>query len=1146
MAPFKPSDEDLFIEWLELPPDKRKGFLDTVSLDDQETRESLLALIEAYEESEGLFEVKPEEDFAEVAAEVQSIAPSDETAGDLIGRYRLKEKIGEGSWGSVWLAQQTEDINRFVALKILKLGLDTKDFLRRFEAERQMLAMMEHPSIATIHDAGSTEYGRPYLVMELVRGKPLLEYADEKKMTIEERVELYIRICQALDHAHQKGVIHRDIKPSNILVAEQDDEPVPKVIDFGVAKTNQFRLGNRTLFTSFHTFTGTPLYSSPEQLEFSGQVVDQRSDVYSLGVLLYEFLVGTPPYDHDELTAAGLDGMRKIVRETDPPLPSRRLANLGVGEQLAIARQRMLQAVELESQIKGDLDWIIMKCLEKDRKRRYQSAHELVDDLRAFLNDRPVSAAAPSILYRTRKFIHRNRLGKLAWAVVPGVILCIAGLFFYVKSRTGTRVEMVSPFAMALSEGNRSVAVLPFENLSANDADAFIAMGLHGELTNAFARIPDLKTISRESTLRYRDTSKSLATIGEDLGVITVVTGDVQRVGEHIRINVQLIDVIDDRTLWGESYIRAINPNDFFEVLKQMSKAIMNELGSLLSQEEIENDSVVPTQNLEALAAYFKGLEIYEFVDLTRYPESIELFEKAIELDPEFAEAYAGLAGVLFTSGIYLMHPGAAGYVSLGMTRQEAEEKRNELRERAFEVAAKGFELDESLLDLQVPFVFHSMHRVAGAVLELDESLLDLQIPFIFNGTDQEHTEFSRAFWERYIEERPNDPGGYMGMAYWHSNIHLSQFAQEARSPNNPDFMAVLENMYVMWKKTVELDPTHPWWRKELAETLRRMGRSDEYLEQLKLNAYHNPDVADVNQNLGLELLLRSRFDEAMIHLRKSHALGNNSLVNKLSIVSHLLGDNDSAIRWAERAKALNPRSTGFNDAYILRLRGNDEGLFNWVKDNSPPGLPIFPGISSMRVGVRNFDLRNGLSQEQRERYLSFDPLFFEDNVAELMAAEEVPFKIKSPAFNCVVAMELAGFLLATDEREQAERLLDGALILLERHSHPAYWRLYPIFYGVPGDTLHLYFKAVYHSLRGDNESALKLLREAVDAGFRDRFALSDARFDSFREDPEFIELITIVETDLAEQLANIRRMEANGEFAAIPKLPAPSGSNGR
>jgi len=280
-------EEQLFQQCLDLPSGERATFLEKVCPEDAKLRERVLHLLSIYETSDDFLETDPGDGSSEVMNELQRIAPSDEASGDRIGRYRLLEIIGEGAWGSVWLAEQVEDVERRVALKILKLGLDTKEFLARFEAERQMLAMMDHPNIAKMLDAGATKLGRPYFVMELVKGVPLVEYADRERLSIEDRVNLFSQVCLGVQHAHAKGIIHRDLKPSNILVAVQDDQPVAKIIDFGIAKTTQFRLANKTLFTAYNSFLGTPVYSSPEQVSGAGQEVDHRSDTYSLGALLH-------------------------------------------------------------------------------------------------------------------------------------------------------------------------------------------------------------------------------------------------------------------------------------------------------------------------------------------------------------------------------------------------------------------------------------------------------------------------------------------------------------------------------------------------------------------------------------------------------------------------------------------------------------------------------------------------------------------------------------------------------------------------------------------------------------------------------------------------------------------------------------------
>jgi WD40 repeat protein/serine/threonine protein kinase len=346
-----------------------------------------------------------------------------EQTGDQIGRYKLLQKIGEGGCGVVYMAEQEEPVHRRVALKVIKLGMDTKQVIARFGAERQALALMDHPNIAKVLDAGATETGRPYFVMELVRGIRITDYCDQNNVPTGERLKLFAQVCQAIQHAHQKGVIHRDIKPSNILVTLHDGVPVPKVIDFGIAKATQGRLTDQTLFTAFEQFIGTPAYMSPEQAEMSGLDIDTRSDIYSLGVLLYELLVGATPFAAEELLAAGLDQMRRMIREQEPVRPSTRLSTMVEGELTTTARHRQTDAPKLIHLVRGDLDWIAMKCLEKDRTRRYETANGLAGDIQRHLNSEPVLARPPSNAYRFQKFVRRNKGIVTAVAVVAAVLV---------------------------------------------------------------------------------------------------------------------------------------------------------------------------------------------------------------------------------------------------------------------------------------------------------------------------------------------------------------------------------------------------------------------------------------------------------------------------------------------------------------------------------------------------------------------------------------------------------------------------------------------------------------------------------------------------------------------------------------------------
>ena len=341
---------------------------------------------------------------------------------DMIGHYRLLRKIGEGGMGEVYEAEQERPVRRRVAIKVIKWGMDTKEVVARFESERQALALMDHPNVAKVFDAGATEHGRPYFAMEFVKGVPITEYCDTHRLATDDRLLLFTTVCEAVQHAHQKGIIHRDIKPSNILVAVHDDRAVPKIIDFGVAKATSQRLTERTIFTELGQWIGTPEYMSPEQAEMSGLDIDTRTDVYSLGIVLYELLVGAQPFDGSTLRQAGFDEMRRRIREQEPPRPSTRVSSFGEGSDVA-AKRRRPDTAALARELQGDLDWIVMKAIDKDRTRRYPTPMDLADDVRRHLSNEPVEASPPSAVYRFRKFVRRNRLAVAATAVVFLVML---------------------------------------------------------------------------------------------------------------------------------------------------------------------------------------------------------------------------------------------------------------------------------------------------------------------------------------------------------------------------------------------------------------------------------------------------------------------------------------------------------------------------------------------------------------------------------------------------------------------------------------------------------------------------------------------------------------------------------------------------
>ena len=444
-----------------LPARERPAYLDEACAGDAALRKRIEELLKASEEA-GDFLERPAANPPGPAETISLNLALSEKPGDRIGRYKLLQQIGEGGCGVVYMAEQEEPVRRRVALKVIKLGMDTKNVIARFEAERQALAMMDHPNIAKVFDAGATETGRPYFVMELVRGIKITDFCDRQNLRARERLDLFIQVCQAVQHAHQKGIIHRDIKPSNILVTVGDVAPVPKVIDFGIAKaTTDQRLTDKTVFTAFEQFIGTPAYMSPEQAEMNELGVDTRSDIYSLGILLYELLTGTTPFSAKELMRVGLDEIRRIIREQEPARPSTRLSTMAAPDLTEVAKHRQTEPAKLTGLVRGELDWIVMKSLEKDRSRRYETANGLAMDVQRYLADEPVLARPTSKLYRFQKMVRRHKMAFVAVGAVLAALLIGLGIstyLFFCEKREKERVTAAQMATEVEAEKSKQVA----------------------------------------------------------------------------------------------------------------------------------------------------------------------------------------------------------------------------------------------------------------------------------------------------------------------------------------------------------------------------------------------------------------------------------------------------------------------------------------------------------------------------------------------------------------------------------------------------------------------------------------------------------------------------------------------------------------
>jgi serine/threonine protein kinase/Flp pilus assembly protein TadD len=544
----------IFLTIVETPTARWETLLTEACDTDEDLRRQVAELLQAHARENGILD----RNGAGLAPTV--VLELGERPGAVIGPYKLLQQIGEGGMGVVWMAEQTEPVRRTVALKVIKPGMDSRQVVARFEAERQALAMMDHVNIARVFDGGTTESGRPYFVMELVHGVPITRYCDDHRLAPRQRLELFVAVCQAIQHAHQKGIIHRDIKASNVLITLCDGKPVPKVIDFGVAKATEQKLTERTLCTQSGTLVGTLEYMSPEQAEMSVQGVDTRSDIYSLGVLLYELLTGGTPLIREQVKEAGYVAILYSIREKEPPRPSVRLRESG-SAQAAIAAQRRMDPARLVKALQGELDWIVMKCLEKDRNRRYETANGLARDVERYLHDETVLACPPSAWYRFRKFTRRNKAALLVAACLFLAFASVAGGVGWAAADRTARSRAADDKAAdflkdadellqqgrwqealaAVERAQAALASVPGTATQAPVADLLTELHLVRQLEETGARLTD--TFDHAST--DRDYARLFADFGIDVNNLSPAE-IAARIRQHPKTAVQLAAALDN------------------------------------------------------------------------------------------------------------------------------------------------------------------------------------------------------------------------------------------------------------------------------------------------------------------------------------------------------------------------------------------------------------------------------------------------------------------------------------------------------------------------------------------------------------------------------------------------------------------------